>query len=258
MDMDVALATVTAFSLSMAFAMGVVTWRLMREERRRSDARLVALMADLEQDRGRDVERVDRAARRTRDVPTAERVAPRRRAVPAKPAARAARPVGLFATMARSPGLRRPFLVTLSVATLVLAAWSFALLSPSTPADPGAGRSLPVELLSLAHAKKGDYLAITGSIRNPSGGIERGQLSVAATVFDRNGTVVGSGRTPLSVAALLPGRETPFSISLPDAERVNRFRISFLQDQTNVPHIDRRRLDDQARSAAPVSAGDQP
>ena len=36
--MDAILATVTVISLSMAFAMGIVTWRLMREERRRADA----------------------------------------------------------------------------------------------------------------------------------------------------------------------------------------------------------------------------
>ena len=29
--MDVALATVTVISLTMAFAMGIVTWRLIRE-----------------------------------------------------------------------------------------------------------------------------------------------------------------------------------------------------------------------------------
>ena len=46
--MDVALATVTVISLTMALAMGVVTWRLVREERRRSDARVATLMAELE------------------------------------------------------------------------------------------------------------------------------------------------------------------------------------------------------------------
>ena len=45
--MDAILATVTVISLSMAFAMGIVTWRLMREEHRRADARVAVLMADL-------------------------------------------------------------------------------------------------------------------------------------------------------------------------------------------------------------------
>ncbi len=75
-------------------------------------------------------------------------------------------------------------------------------------------------------------------------------------MFDRDGTVVGTGQTPLPVAVLPPGSETPFTISLPDADRINRYRISFRQGQTSVPHIDRRRPDDQARSAVPT--GDQP
>ena len=48
--MDIALATVTVISLTMAFAMGIVTCRLIREERRRADARVPMLMADLAAD----------------------------------------------------------------------------------------------------------------------------------------------------------------------------------------------------------------
>ena len=50
--MDAALATVTLISLTMAFAMGIVTWRVIREERRRSDARVAALIAELDRTRG--------------------------------------------------------------------------------------------------------------------------------------------------------------------------------------------------------------
>ena len=140
----------------------------------------------------------------------------------------------------------------------MVAAVSLAMLSGGAPADTGAGTPEPVELLSLAHAKEGEYLAITGSLRNPSDGIERGQLSVLATVFDLDGTVVGTGQTPLPVAVLPPGNETPFSISLPDADRINRYRISFMQGQTSVPHVDRRRPSDQARRVPPPPSGDQP
>ena len=266
--MDVTLVTVTVISLTMAFAMGVVTWRLMREERRRSDARVAALMADL---RRWDVGTPEQAVWHARDlaspVDTPKPAPARRRAVPAAPAARA-RPArsagtagtppvaesasGLFAPIRGSSAVLRRVLATVAAAVVVVAVVSFVVLfglSGDVPADPAAGTSRPVELLSLAHARKGDYLAITGSIRNPSGGIERGQLSVTATVFDRDGIVVGTGQTPLPVAVLPPGGETPFTISLPDADRINRYRISFMQGQTSVPHVDRRRLNDQARSA---------
>ena len=275
--MDLALTTVTVTSLTMAFAMGVVTWRLMREERRRSDARVAALLADLEQPRGPAVGAVERAALEAPKVAASARTAgsatPRRRAAPATPAVGprlsagkavappgsvAQSPTGLFAMMTGSPASYRPFLATLAAPVVVVAIVSFAVLSGGPPAEPGPGTLEPVELLSLAHAREGEYLSITGSIRNPSDGIERGQLSVAATVFDRDGTVVGTGQTPLPVAVLPPGRATPFTISLPNADRINRYRISFVEGQTSVPHVDRRMPHDQARSAASAPTGDQP
>ena len=266
--MDVALATVSLISLTMAFAMGIVTWRLMREERRRSDARVAALMADLERAGERDTGRDARAAS-SLDVPppirTTAPAPPRRRPVQTTPAARPTRstrpevplrtplagsPTGFFATVTGSPALLRRFVATVSAAVVVLAALSVIMLSGGAPTDPGVGTPVPVELLSLAHTREGEYLAITGSIRNPSGGVARGQISVMATVFDRDGTVVGTGQTPLPVAVLLPGSETAFIISLPDGDQIDRYRISFMQGQTSVPHIDRRQPGDQARSAA--------
>ena len=236
--MDFALAAVTVISLTLAFAMGVVTWRLMREERRRSDARVAALMADL-RERGVD--------------PPEQAVTPVRNVAPPVDIVEAA--TGLFTPMRGSPALLRRLLATMAAAVVVVAVVSFAMLSghsDDAATDPAAGTPDPVELLSLAHARQGDYLAITGSLRNPSRGIAHGQLSVTAIVFDRDGNVVGTGQTPLPMAVLPPGGETPFSISLPDADQINRYRISFRQGQTSVPHVDRRRLNDQARS------GDQP
>ena len=45
--MGFALGTATVLALTMTVAMGVITWRLVREERRRSAARLAALAAEL-------------------------------------------------------------------------------------------------------------------------------------------------------------------------------------------------------------------
>ena len=250
--MEFALVAVTVISLTLACAMGVVTWRLMREERRRSDARVAALMADLH---GRSVGRPEQAVPHTRDV------------APLLDTAETA--TGLFAPMRRSPALFRRVLATVAAAVVVVAIVSLTLLpglSGDAPADPAAGTPDPVELLSLGHARKGEFLAITGSLRNPAGGIEQEHLSVTAIVFDRDGAVVGTGQTPLPVAVLAPGSETPFTISLPDADRINRYRISFMRGQTSVPHVDRRRLHDPARAAvrgedslraAPAPTGDQ-
>ena len=146
----------------------------------------------------------------------------------------------------------------MAASVVILATVSFTMLfgPGGTPGGPETGTAQPVELLSLAHTRQGDLLAITGALRNPSDGIERGQLSVTAIVFDRDGGVVGTGQTPLPVTVLRPGSETPFTISLPDADRINRYRISFMQGQDSVPHVDRRQPNDQARLAIRARAGD--
>ena len=103
------------------------------------------------------------------------------------------------------------------------------------------GAGPPVELLSLDHRRQGDYLAVSGSLRNPRGGRDRQKLSVSATVYDRTGAVIGTGQTPLPVAGLPPGGETGFTISLPDADLIDRYRVSFMEDRSKLPHVDRRR-----------------
>ena len=112
------------------------------------------------------------------------------------------------------------------------------------------GAGPPVELLSLDHHRQGDYLAVSGSLRNPRGGRDRQKLSVSATVYDRTGAVIGTGQTPLPVAGLPPGGETGFTISLPDADLIDRYRVSFMEDRSKLPHVDRRR----PLAAAPTAA----
>ena len=123
------------------------------------------------------------------------------------------------------------------LATVLVAGVSLADLAPL---PPRAGADLPVELLSLDHRRQGNYLAVSGSLRNPPAGRERSRLSITATVFDRTGAIIGTGQTPLPAAVLPPGGETAFSISLPSAARINRYRVSFMEHRSQLPHVDRR------------------
>ena len=102
------------------------------------------------------------------------------------------------------------------------------------------GEAVPVELLSLDHRRQGDYLTVSGSLRNPPAGRERTKLSVTATSLDRTGAIIGTGQTPLPVAALPPGGEAAFTIALPDADLIGRYRVSFMEDRSKLPHVDRR------------------
>ena len=161
----------------------------------------------------------------------------------------AARALSYFwrAALAPAPTARRHWghhAAAVLVAAVLVAGVS---LAERTPLDL-VGRGLPVELLSLGHRRQGDYLAVSGSIRNPRGGKGREKLSVRATVFDRTGAIVGTGQTPLPVEGLPPGGETPFTISLPDADLIDRYRVSFMEDGSKLPHVDRRGPD----AAAPT------
>ena len=234
--MDVALVSATLISLTMTLAMGIVTSRLLREERRRAEARVAELMAELEH----------------------ALQAPRRSA--ASPAAppQTARPAADRGAADGGPRKLSPRnrVLAAGAAIVLLASVSFTWVARRPAAEPAAVDTRPVELLALDHTRDGDYLSISGTVRNPSDGVPREQLSVTATLLDVNGEIIGAGQTPLPVAALAPDSETPFAISLPDADRVDRYRISFSQNQTNVPHVDRRQTDDRTH-APPPPAGAQ-
>ncbi len=325
--MDTTLATVTIISLLLAWAMAIVTRQRLRAERRRSDARLADMMAELGPD-GRAGDPVDAEPPPRElvtgviapgDGPTAPR---ERRWRLTAPAAMAGRPTPRRPRTSLAPRLpfaapdrkrwggdaaassgnggehaprraaddaappapatgagsspRRAGLVPIppapthwghgsaavAVATFLVA--GVYLTERTTlsrvgvhlaeriplpgvgvhlagPAPrPRAGADLPVELLSLDHRRRGDYLAVSGSLRNPPGGRERTKLSIAATAFDRSGAIIGTGQTPLPAAALPPGEETAFTISLPGADRIDRYRVSFMEDRSRLPHVDRR------------------
>ena len=234
--MDVALVSATIISLAMTMAMAIVTSRLLREERRRAEAQVAELMTELEH---------------------ALQARPRFAASPAAPPQTARPAADLRATGGGRPwqSSLRPKILAAGAVVLLLAIVSFSWVERRPAAAPAAVDARPVELLSLDHTRNGDYLSISGTVRNPSDGTQRDQLSVTATLFDEDGEIVGAGQTPLPVAALAPDSETPFTISLPDADRVDRYRISFSQDQKNVPHVDRRQTHDRTQSAPPPPDG---
>ena len=264
--MEFALTSVTLLSLLMTVAMAVVTWRLVREERRRSAARLAALAAELGPRRA-PVETPARLASAA-SVPVAPRVSP---PVPARTAGRVQTPPRVEVTIREQPALLggsgtktggifgAPIESTsgflsrfagLGVAAVVL----IAVVSAAIFAFPDRDRDdtappeerAPFELLALDHESQDGFLAISGAVRNPLDGADATRLAVIAMAFDGEGTMVASGRAPVSTEVLLPGSEARFEISLP-AERVNRYRISFLINEATVPHVDRRAVGEPAQ-----------
>jgi len=265
--MEPTLIAVTLLSLGMAVAMSIVAWRLLREERRRSAAR-VARLAEL----AAGEERPDTpAAARTRPAPAAldlplrapdpRSAAPARTVAPADPLDRplrrtsavprtpAAEPVpivdDLFAAVEPSSAGGHRVLVLALAATLVVAiVTALVWLGGARATDEGrvsAARMAPLELVALRHTKQNDTLTIAGLVQNPKDGRDLAHVTVVAFVFDQAGEFIASGRAELEFSKLTPGAESPFQITIANAGNVGRYRIGFRTEDGGVlGHVDRR------------------
>ncbi len=112
----------------------------------------------------------------------------------------------------------------------------------TTPAQASVQQSTgaPLELVALKHERVGDGLHISGVVRNPQDGHMVARLAAIAFLFDRDGNFLSSDRAPLDYVQLEPGEESPFSITVPSAARVSRYRVTFRTDAGIVAHVDRR------------------
>jgi hypothetical protein len=229
------LLMVTIISLLLALVMSVIAWRVGQEERRRSVARVAALAAEIHETNG-----AVRLAARTVDEleirPTAD-------ATVTRPAS------GLFSNQTSTQPAFRLFAV---VGIGVLVFGSAAGLAVMFGSGSGA-RAIPLagtsgirteapsslELVALGHERDGSGLIVRGAVRKPSG-LEIDQLTAIVFLFNRDGGFVASGRAPVRSAANGRGGEGTFVVTVPDANEVGRYRVSFRLDDRVVPHVDRR------------------
>ena len=228
--MEITLIAVTMLSLFLAISMGLVAWRLVEEERRRSDARVAALAAELRRGDGA-------AENEVPDPPVAE--PPIEDDAADGPSAGG----GLFAPPAEpaSTGWTRvAALGGAAVVVLAVVATVF-LVSASDDGDAAATAAdvrPPLDLIDLRHVEEGPFLDISGAVRNPAAAaVER--LSVVAMAFDEAGTLIATRRTPVENPALAAGADSAFIVRLL-AAGVSRYRISFLLGDTTIAHVDRR------------------
>jgi hypothetical protein len=238
--MTTLLLTITIVSFIMTIALAAFVAKLLRDERRRSSARVAALaqMADLDSPADAmfggtvatepdwTIDRDDRtpmagelfAAGVINDAPAAW---PRRLAV----AAAIVTILALVGVVVRSGATfdRR-------VATETSAAGA-----ASTQA---AGM---LELLSLKHTQETNSLTITGLVQNPRDGVALSKVAATAFLFGADGAFLASGRAPLDFTVLRPGDESGFVITVPVTLPVARYRIGFRGDDGRIiGHVDRR------------------
>jgi hypothetical protein len=244
--MDTTLVTVTLLSMAMAASLSVIVWRMLRDERRRSDARVVALTAK---------------ASTSKLEPRSSNIGPRDfdleiREAPA-PASVSATASRMFVGRQVSSPWGPRFVVMAGLGLVVASVILFALTATGKAASTRqAGRTAVtaaaaetgttpggagLELLSLRDTRQPGSLTITGLVQNPRGGAPLSRVTVTAYAFDDNGAFLASGRALIDVTALSPGDESPFVVSVPVTETVARYRIGFRgEDGRVIAHIDKR------------------
>ena len=272
--MEIVLLGVTVVSLVVALVMSVSAWRLGREEKRRSAARVAALSIAASAPsasgsyggQGLSSDAIGFQARpAVTEKPLARAPwAPAPSAVETHPGPTAvAMPVsaelplqstpapreiayssGFLATTsepARSHGGQRSLAIAASVLFVgLLGGLVFMMSSPRGTSAAAVGPNSPLELVSLRHERKNEKLAVSGLVRNPANGKPVTRLSAVVFLFDKQGAFVTSAKTEVDFLKLGAGDESPFVVSLDAPTTVTRYRVSFRTDDGVMPHIDRR------------------
>jgi hypothetical protein len=278
--MDIILFGITVVALGVALVMSLAAWRLTRDEKKRSAARVAALSlaasAPEIREGGQGLSTFAAENRAEKPMAKAPWSAPR--IVPApvvsaasapaveltlnQPAriepARVSEPLVAHASgflgaddMQRDTGGRQKSLAFAAVFLFVVLSgglvWMMSGPRGTTPV--AVGPNSPLELVSLTHARQNQKLAVSGLVRNPAAGKPIEHLSAVVFLFDRMGTFVTSSRANVDFLKLGAGDESPFVVSLDAPATVARYRVSFRTDDGIVPHIDRR-----GASVAPAEA----
>ncbi len=268
----IVLLAVTLLSAALAVVMSVIAWRVAREERRRAEARILALAAEIHDEPATMPDLIAAAPIRPAIGIRAE--PPRRNPAPPQPAPASVIPFApatsviddltlreapvsavpvrgdLFAApdQVAPSGVRFAAVAAISILAVGTAAALAVVLGtgPRTaPAKPVAAPTteidtLPLELVALGHDRDGDRLTVRGVVRNPAAGAPIDRLVAVVFVFNRDGGFVTSARAAVEVAALRPGSESPFVVTTAGTGDISRYRVSFRTDERVVPHIDKR------------------
>jgi hypothetical protein len=267
--MEAVLLTVTLLSLTIAICTSVLAWRVMRNERLRSEARIAALTADLagvEEHRAIREDRLYPPAAAPQAPAVAADLPIHREAVAASPIpdAPVAAPHGMFAPSERGRSLFRvaagvcaaAAIVAVVIGSLVVTSegkpsTSSGRASEPVEAAPAAASAAPVplELIALGHEREADRLTVRGIVRGSAPTGEKSPLTAVVLLFNREGTFIASGRAEVQPAAD-PAAERTFVVTVPSAGDVGRYRVSFRSDDHIVPHVDKRAQAGQLKSDA--------
>lgn len=248
-------------SLVVALVMSVTVWRLVREEKQRSAARIAALswaasddqpvMMNLPIVEDKPIVQAPWKPAPYLEPTPAVAEAPFRVTPDPKPDARVSHASGFLgaAPQEGDSGTRQRTLALAAVVFFVCLAGGTAwvMSAPEGTSPVAVGPNSPLELVSLNHSRQNEKLSVAGLVRNPASGKPVERLSAVVFLFDRTGTFVTSSKAHVDFLRLGAGDESPFVVSIDAPATVSRYRVSFRTDEGVVPHIDRR-----GESPAPV------
>lgn len=211
------IAPLVALSVAVV-ALGAMMVHRIRLDRRRSDARVAALAAAL-------------------DDPVWESIwASSREPVETSPSRGVSLTVPEEVHSSRLPAFGVAALVVLSASGLLVVGMNSGARSRHVAA---AAAPSSIELVSMRHALDGETLIVSGLVRNPTPAATP-SLSAVVSVVGRDGQIVARGESPLDPAMLEPGKETSFRVSVPRVAEPGRYRVAFVNGSHVVPHVDRR------------------
>lgn len=258
--MDAVLLVITIGALGLAVLLAIVGWRLLRNDRDQTAARVEALRA-LATEPDQAVTDTPRALESPVVVPLFARQATR--SIPDDEVADWDATLGqtplppieheapLFASAAPTSGPHRRFVLVAVVAVVMMASAGtvYALYRPSSAANhPNTAERLvpagtvPLELLSLSESTNLDgTFTVTGLVGNPSGGRPAQGVVAVVYLFDADGRYFATGRAGIDLASLAPGDQSPFVVTVPHGAAAIRYRVGFREpDGAVVAHVDKR------------------
>lgn len=274
--METLLLAVSAVAVMVAMITTVIAWRLSRQERAQSAARVAALSLGAS-DTSVATRAVPAAGCETEPVAVGQSRSAPWAAARVTAFASTTRPVnhggrtegadflrassdgpdvaassavfseGFLGSSVSAPssgGRQRGLLIAALALFVVALAGSYWIVFGDRPTGDSVAaapsQTAPLELISLRHERRSGRLAVTGLVRNPVAGSALGALTAVVFLFDQQGAFITSARADIDFLKLGPGDESPFVINVDAPSSVARYRVSFRNEAGLVPHVDRR------------------
>ena len=228
--MDTMLLVVTGVSVVVAAGSRIVAWQVTQADRRRRAARIAALAA----------------AAGVPDTPAPLPVEPAVaeaspvEALPEGGVALGSRFLAADTTGSGSSGRQQWLMAAATFAAVLVVTAGVVSLLGSRRAAAGDTAAAPLELVALAHNRADGVLTVSGLVRNPAVGSRVDKLEAEVRVFDPAGILIATRTAQVDYLELAPGQESPFAVTLGEAQTAARYRVSFRAAGSMRPHVDQR------------------